>query len=117
GHDHGHDHEGHDHHHHGNPNELDVVVMPVKSLDEKDLAAAREAAVVVFSDWESRTKDGDTIGPGATLHRLVLADGHGHYKLNIPHAGHFVVFEGCGEDPLHIHVGDDTVKPDWQQDF
>src|SRR6185369_17472257 len=67
GHDHGHDHEGHDHHHHGNPNELDVVVMPVKSLDEKDLAAATEAAVHVFSDWESRTKDGDTIGPGATL--------------------------------------------------
>src|SRR4051812_19203219 len=41
GHEHGHEHahgeEGHDHHHHhGNPNELDVVVMPVKSLDEKD---------------------------------------------------------------------------------
>src|SRR6185436_20847256 len=74
GHDHGHDHhhehehgEGeHHHHHHGNPNELDVVIMPVKSLDEKDLAAATEAAVHVFSDWESRLKDGDTLIPGAT---------------------------------------------------
>src|SRR6185369_6324764 len=52
GHDHHHDHEHeaheHHHHHHGNPHELDVVVMPVKSLDEKDLATARDAAVLVF---------------------------------------------------------------------
>ncbi len=121
-HDHEHDHEhGHDgehhHHHHGNPNELDVVVMPVKSLAEKDLDAAREAGVLTFSDWESRTKEGDTITPGATLHRLLLQDGHGHYKLNIPHQGHYLVFEGCGEDPLHIHVDGDVVKPAWQQDF
>ncbi len=48
-HDHAHDHEcgeacGHDH------NELDVVVMPLKSLDEKDLAAAINAAVLTFSE-------------------------------------------------------------------
>ena len=43
----------HHHHHHGNPNELDVVVMPVKSLEETDINAAREAAVRTFSDWET----------------------------------------------------------------
>ena len=125
GHDHDHDHdhahgeEGHEHHHHhhGNPNELDVVVMPVKSLAEADLTAAREAAVHVFSDWESKTKEGDTIAPGATLHRLLLDDGHGHYKLKIEQAGHQLVFESCGHDPLHIHVNGDVSKPVWQQDF
>ena len=58
-HDHGHDHgaEGHDHdhHHHGDENELDVVILPVKSLDEAELARARDRAVAVFSDWEGRT--------------------------------------------------------------
>ena len=119
-HDHEHAHGEHEHehhHHHGNPDELDIVVMPVKSLDEKDLTTARDAAVLTFSDWENKVKDGDTFTPGGTLHRLLLKDGHGHYKLQIPHDGHFLVFEGCGEHPLHIHVADETVKPDWQKDF
>jgi len=127
----GHDHEGHEHaageeahehghhchHHHGNENELDVVVMPVKSLAEADLAAAREAAVVTFSDWENRVKAGEPVTPGATLHRLLLEHGHAHFQLPIAAAGHHLVFEGCGEDPLHIHVAGEVVKPVWQQDF
>lgn len=117
-HDHEHGEEGHHHHHHhGNPNELDVVVMPVKSLDEKDLTSAREAAVTVFSDWEARTKAGETVTPGGTLYRLLLDEEHGHFPLQVSHAGHYVVFEGCGEDPLHIHVNGDTVKPSWQEDY
>ncbi len=120
-HDHGHDHdhgEGeHHHHHHGNPDELDVVIMPVKSLGEANLAAAREAAVHVFSDWESRTKDGDTVAPGATLHRLLLKEGHGKYQLKIDQPGHYLVFESCGHDPLHIYAKNELVKPAWQQDF
>jgi len=122
-HDHGHDHahgEGHDdhaHHHHGNPNELDVVVMPVKSLADADIAAARDAAVVVYSDWESRTKEGDAVAPGATLHRLLLNQGNGRYALTIAESGHFLVFESCGHDPLHIYVNGEASKPVWQQDF
>jgi G3E family GTPase len=121
-HDHGHDHshEGHDHahhHHHGNPDELDVVIVPVANLEQGTLNAARDAAVVTFSDWENRVKEGDSINPGPTLQRLLLKEGHGHYKLQIAQEGHYLVFEGCGEDPLHIHVGGDVVKPVWQQDF
>ncbi|HVS51632.1 MAG TPA: GTP-binding protein [Opitutaceae bacterium] len=126
--DHDHDHEpGHEHehgesehehhHHHGNPNELDVVIMPVKSLDEKDIATARDAAALVFSDWESKTKDGDAIAPGGTLHRLLLSEGNGRYKLKISEPGFFLVFESCGHDPLHIHVCGEVAKPAWQQDF
>jgi G3E family GTPase len=127
-HDHGHSHEGHDHshghgdhdhahHHHGNPNELDVVILPVKSFDEKDLAAGIEAAVHVFADWESRTKEGDTIAPGATLHRLLLADGNGKYRLKLDAPGFYLVFESCGHDPLHIHIMGETARPCWQRDF
>ena len=81
---HGHDHEhgegGHEHHHHhhGNPDELDVVIMPVKSLDERDLTTARDAAALVFSDWESRTKEGDTPEQGLTGVALDGAIGERH---------------------------------------
>ena len=121
GHDHGHDHDhgehDHAHHHHGNPNELDVVVMPVKSLEEADIAVARDAAVHVFSDWESRLKDGDTVIPGATLHRLLLTEGNGKYALKLAAPGFYLVFESCGHDPLHIHVMAETAKPGWQRDY
>ncbi|MES2691912.1 MAG: GTP-binding protein [Verrucomicrobiota bacterium] len=136
GHDHGHDHdhghgdhehgEGHHHHHHGNPDELDVVVMPVKLQVNGDftspeaeaaISAAREAAVQVFADWESKVKDGDTLAPGATLHRLLLKEGDGRYKLKISEPGFYLVFESCGHDPLHIHVMGEVAKPCWQQDF
>jgi G3E family GTPase len=125
-HDHGHDHSDHDHgaeghehhhHHHGDENQLDVVVMPVKSLDEKDLAVARDAAALVFSDWETVLKDGDAIVPGATLNRLQLAEGNGRFQLKLKEPGFHLVFEGCGEHPLHIHVMGETARPAWQQDF
>jgi G3E family GTPase len=109
--------EEHHDHHHGNPNELDVVLMPLKSLEETDRAPAINAAALVFSDWESRTTEGDTIAPGATLHRLLLNEGNGKYKLKIDQPGFYLVFESCGHDPLHLHVMGETVRPAWQQDF
>jgi G3E family GTPase len=113
-----HDHGGHDHHHHhGNPNELDVVIMPVKSLGERDRTVSINAAVLSFADWESRVKEGETVTPGATLHRLLLQDGDGKFALEVAHAGTFLVFESCGHDPLHIHVAGEVVKPVWQEDF
>jgi G3E family GTPase len=117
-HEHDHEHEGHEHHHHhGNANELDVVVMPLKSLAEADLAAAREAAVQVFADWETRLKEGDTAVAGAVLNRLLLTEGNGRFKLKLADPGFYLVFESCGEDPLHIHVCGETAKPAWQRDF
>ena len=118
GHDHGHDHvDGPHHHHHGNENELDVAVMPVGSLGEGDIAAARDLAVAVFSDWERRVKEGERIMPGPSLNRLLLNEGSGGFKVEVASPGLFIVFEGCGEDPLHIHAAGETVKPSWQADF
>jgi G3E family GTPase len=121
GHDHdheGHDHEhGHHHHHHGNENELDVAVIPVASLDPQLLAAARDSAVLAFADWENCVKNGGTVTPGTQLHRLLLDDGNGTYALEVPKKGHYLVYEGCGEDPLHVRVSGDNVKPSWQEDY
>jgi G3E family GTPase len=122
GHDHGHGHDhdaadGHYHHHHGNANELDVAVMPVSSLADESIASLRDSAVAVFSDWEKRVKAGEQVVPGATLNRLLLDGGKGSYKLEVEKAGLFVVFEGCGEEPLHINVAGDTVRPSWQADY
>ncbi len=116
-HDHGHGEDGHHHHHHGNPDELDVVIMPVKSLEERDRTVAINAAVLGFADWENRVKDGETVTPGTTLHRLLLKAGNGRYALEVAQAGTFLVFESCGHDPLHIQVNGEVVKPVWQADF
>ena len=125
--DHEHSHEGcdHDHHHGGNANELDVVIMRVAGVADSGqpgstnpaTAAAIEQAVSVFGDWETRLKEGDAVVPGATLNRLILSEGNGKYSLTISEPGHHLVFEACGDHPLHIHVAGETVKPDWQQDF
>jgi G3E family GTPase len=118
GHGHDHDHgDGHHHHHHGNENELDVAVMPVASLGEDAIAAVRDSAVTVFADWERRMKAGETVIPGPTLNRLLLTDGNGAFKLEVDKPGTYLVFEGCGEDPLHIHAAGALVKPAWQADF
>ena len=117
--DHGHDHgeAGHHHHHHGNENELDLVVLPTPTLDETEVAKAREEAVRLFSDWETRLNEGETLLPGASLNRLVLAAGSGRFKLKIAQPGLHLIFEQCGEVALHVQVAGKTVKPVWQKDY
>ncbi len=114
--DHDHDHEcgedcGHDH------NELDVVVMPLKSLDEKDLATSINATVLTFSDWEKVTQPGETITTGAQLHRLKLKDEHGRFKVSIPAAGHYLLFTGH-DVPTHLHAPTgEVVRYVWDKTF
>jgi len=132
GHDDDHDHAGHEHthaghdhgpgghhhhHHHGNENELDVVILPVASLADRDLEAARDVAVGAFADWEKRTASGEDVAPGTTLHRLLLDAGRGHYPLAVAEPGLYAIFEQCGEEPLHVVVDGAPVRPDWQRDY
>ena len=118
GHDHGHDHDhecgeecGHDH------NQIDVVIMPLKSLAEADLNAARDATVLTFSDWDKITLPGETIEPGGTLHRLKLKDEHGHFPVKISHAGHYLLVTGH-DVPTHLHGPDGKiVRYVWDKGF
>jgi len=112
--------DGHHHceHHQHNENELDIVVMPVRTLSDADLLTAREAAVTTFNDWESKAKPGDELHTGGTLHRLQLEEGRGRFKLKVPEAGHYLVFEQCGAVPLHlVDAKGDYIRPVWQRDF
>jgi G3E family GTPase len=96
------------HHHHGDEDELDVALLPVKSLDAIDLAAARDLAVQVFSDWEKRVKPGEAVTPGATLQRLQLADGHGDFPVTIPATGRYMLFT-AHDVPTHLHAADQSL--------
>ena len=124
---HAHDHDGHDHDHaHDhecgedcghNHNELDVVLMPLKSLDEADLNAARDASVLTFSEWEKITLRGETIEPGGVLHRLKLKDEHGHFPVKISAAGHYLLVTGH-DVPTHLHGPDgNVVRYVWDKGF
>jgi len=118
GHDHGHEHDhecgpdcGHNH------NELDVVVMPLKSLDEKDLAASINAAVLVYSDWEKIVQPGETIIAGAQLHRLKLKDEHGKFKVTLPATGRYLLFTGH-DVPTHLRdASGAVVRYGWDKTF
>jgi G3E family GTPase len=132
-HSHGHDHEhgkcDHEHHHHhGNENELDVVVMPVKLTANGDFTTPAAQAAIATATRRSRARfrrlgspsqsAGDTVVPGATLHRLLLNEGNGKFVLKLNEPGFYLVFEACGEHPLHIQVmGEISRSPCWQQDY
>jgi hypothetical protein len=118
-HEHGHEHgEGHAHPHHDHAeNELDVVILPVAALDETVLSAATETAARAFAEWENKVAANEPVGTGPTLQRLLLQNGHAHFPLKLGAAGHYMVFEGCGEHPLHIEVNGENSRPVWQRDF
>ncbi|HEX7630690.1 MAG TPA: GTP-binding protein [Lacunisphaera sp.] len=103
---HGHDHHEHDHecgpdcgHNH---NELDVVVLPVASLDEKVLAPAINATVQTYSDWENVKQPGERLEVGAKLNRLKLTNEYGKFKVPIPATGKYLIFTGH-DVPTHFY--------------
>jgi G3E family GTPase len=116
GHGHDHDHEcgeacGHDH------NSLDVVVLPVQSLDDKVLAPAINATVQTYSDWEHVKQPGESLEIGAKLNRLKLVNEYGKFKVPIPAAGKYLVFTGH-DVPTHFHKPDGSfLKYSWDKTF
>jgi G3E family GTPase len=99
---------GHDHHHHGDANELDIALLPVRSLAATDLAAARDTAVQVFSDWENLVKPGGAVAPGTTLQRLKLADAHGDFPVKVATASRYMLFT-AHDVPTHLHAPDQSL--------
>ena len=125
GHEHGHDHLHHHHHHHGVENELKVAVLPVTippglGADDPEpgsIVAAEAVADRLFSGEGSLLPAGADTMPGPTLRRLRLDHGNGRYLLKVASPGHYLVFEECGEFPLHVHVDGSLVRPVWQRDY
>jgi G3E family GTPase len=119
---HGHDH-GHGHAHECGPdcdhdhNALDVVAMPLKSLDEKDLASSIHSAVLTFSDWEKIILPGEIITPGALLHRLTLKNGHGRFTLAFPITERVLLFT-AHDVPTHLRGPDgNVIRYIWDKTF
>ncbi len=125
GHDPAETHEGHGHHHHHgehdlpagasakeghecgpdcghNHNELDVVVLPVKSFAEPDVTAAINATVQTFSDWEAIKLPGEALEVGAKLNRLKLAHEYGKFQVPIATAGRYLIFT-AHDVPTHFY--------------
>ncbi len=115
-HHHGHDHEcgpdcGHDH------NELDVVVAPVKSFAEPDVAAVINATVQTFSDWESIKLPGEALEVGAKLNRLKLRNEYGKFSVPIAQPGRYLIFT-AHDVPTHFYLPDDQfTKYAWDRTF
>jgi len=72
--------------------EMDCALVPVKSLSEVDIAAAREAAVLIFSDWETVLKPGDDILPGSSLQRLKFPAFPAEFPVRIERSGLYALF-------------------------
>jgi G3E family GTPase len=91
--------------------------MPLKSLAEADLDAARDATVLTFSEWEKITLPGEPIEPGGALHKLKLKDEHGHFPVKISTAGHYLLVTGH-DVPTHLHAPDgEVIRYVWDKGF
>jgi G3E family GTPase len=72
--------------------EMDLALLPVKSLAEADLAAAREAAVLVFSDWETSLQPGVPVRPGGDRQRLLFPSFPAIFPVLITQPGLYALF-------------------------
>jgi len=99
--------------------EMDLALLPVKSLAAADLAAAREAAVLVFSDWETVLKPGDAIVPGGTLQRLKFPAFPAEFPVKIARAGLYALFTQHHPDEFNasLHLATEGLVPTWQHSF
>jgi len=107
--------------------EMDVALLPVKSTAEADLAAAREAAVLIFSDWETVLKPGDAILQGSTLQRLKFPAFPAGFPVRIERAGLYALYTQHHPDEftaslkfadgsLAVPVWQHVFKPDHEHD-
>jgi G3E family GTPase len=93
--------------------EMDVALVPVKSLAETDLAAAREAAVLIYSDWETILLPGDAILPGSTLQRLKFPAFPATFPVQITRPGLYALYTQHHPDEFNaaLYLSGDALTP------
>jgi G3E family GTPase len=97
--------------HEGPDPEMDVALLPVRSLAEADLAAAREAAVLVFSDWETVLHPGVALVPGADLQRLKFPAFPATFPVKISRPGLYALFTQHHPDEFSAALRRDAADP------
>ncbi|MDX2185310.1 MAG: GTP-binding protein [Opitutaceae bacterium] len=104
----------------GTLKETAVVVVPVRSTHGGTLADAKEAAALAFSDRGAPlTKDGGTIFPGASLHRLELTGRLNRFKIHTLTRGLHGIFLAHGPQHLRttVHIDGIPAMPRWERTF
>ena len=98
---------------------MDVACVPVRSLAEADLAAAREAAVLIFSDWEKTLEPGEVIVPGAVLQRLRFPAFPAGFPLVVAAPGRYALFTQHHPDEFNaaLHRAGAALAPQWSHVF
>ena len=103
--------------------EMDLALLPVKSLAEADLAAAREAAVLVFSDWETSLQPGVPVRPGGDRQRLLFPSFPAVFPVLITQPGLYALFTQHHPDEFNASLqrvaGDSAsaLAPVWSHVF
>jgi G3E family GTPase len=99
--------------------EMDIALFPVRSLSEADLAAAREAAVLLFSSTETAILPGMPLRPCGELQRLLFPAFPATYPITITETGLHVVFTQHHPEEFNasIQSGDTTMTPVWSNCF
>jgi G3E family GTPase len=106
--------------------EIDLVALRIRSTSEADLAVAREAAVLLYSDEAKSIADGGIIEPGTTLHRLNLALPENAFPVRVTETGHYAFFTQhhpdefsaqllAGTQPARL-IWEHAFKPDHEHD-
>jgi G3E family GTPase len=99
--------------------EMDVACVPVKSLAEADLAAAREAAVLIYSDWETVLQPGDAILPGSTHQQLVFPAFPAVFPVQVTRPGLYALYTQHHPDEFtaSLQLAGAALAPKWQHVF
>jgi hypothetical protein len=98
---------------------MDIALIPVRSTADAHLVAAREAAVLLFSDWETVLKPGDTILPGAALQRLMFPTFPAGFPVRIDRAGLYALFTQHHPDEFNcaLRRAGEALAPQWSNVF
>jgi len=99
--------------------EMDVALVPVKSLSEADIALAREAAVLIFSDWEDTLPPLEAILPGTRRQRLNFPFFPAVFPVRIAHGGLYALFTQHRPEEFNaaLHAGAEPITPAWSHVF
>ncbi|MSU52815.1 MAG: GTP-binding protein [Opitutaceae bacterium] len=99
--------------------QMDIALLPLRGTTEADLAAARETAVRVFSEWEIPLRPGSGVLPGLQLQRLQFPSFPAIFPVSIERAGLYALFSQHHPDEFTaaLHFAGEGLAPVWSHAF
>jgi G3E family GTPase len=99
--------------------EMDIALVPVRSLAASDVAAAREAAVLIFSDSEETLAPLEAIQLGARRQRLTFPFFPAVFPVRLADAGLYALFTQHRPEEFKavLYLGAEAMIPAWSHVF